>query len=207
VRSRSARGAVLLLVLLCVAVLTVIGIALKFSTGLERAVAANEWSASRAFYAADAGIRWATAQMAADPGAFLKRPEFESPFGTVSFPMPGHDHGPGGLFSGDPTGEGIRVDVETPSFLGRRDASGSDPAGAALFFYAFEVHARATEASRSRYSAGLVADVEVGPLPADFLDGAGPGAIIRGVQPTGNGARTMDTKPQIRAVSMNWMEP
>lgn len=207
-RTRSARGTVLLLLILCLTILTVIGIALKFSTGLERAIAANEWSVNRAFYAADAGIRWATAQMAADPGAFLARPEFQPPFGTVSFPMPGHDHGPGGLFSGDPTGEGIRVDVETPSFLGRRGSSGgSDPAGAGLFLYTFEVHARATETSRARYSAGLVADVEVGPLPADFLESAGPGAIIRGVHPTGNGARTMDTKPPVRAVSMNWMEP
>ena len=207
-RGRSARGTVLLLLILCLAVLTVIGIALKFSTGLERAIAANEWSVSRAFYAADAGIRWATAQLAAEPGAFLGRPEFGSPFGTVSFPMPGHDHGPGGLFSGDPTGDGIRVDVETPSCLGRRDwGGGSDPAGAGLFLYTFEVHARATETSRARYSAGLVADVEVGPLPADFLESAGPGAIIRGVHPTGNGVETMDTKQQIRAVSMNWMEP
>lgn len=205
-RTRSARGTVLLLLILCLAVLTVIGIALKFSTGFERAIAANEWSVSRAFYAADAGIRWATAQMASDPGAFLGRPEFGSPFGAVSFPMPGHDHGPGGLFSGDPTGDGIRVDVETPSFLGRRDSSGGSDAGG-LFFYTFEVRARATETSRARYSAGLVADVEVGPLPADFLESAGPGAIIRGVHPKGNGVETMDTRPQIRAVSMNWMEP
>lgn len=205
-RTRSARGTILVLVLLCVAVLTVIGIALKFSTGLERAIAANEWSVSRAFYAADAGIRWATDRMAADPRAFLGRPEFASAFGMVSFPMPGHDHGPGGLFSGDPTGQGIRVDVETPSFLGRRSASGGSAADP-LFYYAFEVRSRATEASRARYSAGLVADVEVGPLPADFLDGARPGAIIRGVHPRGNGAETMDTKPPIRAVSMNWMEP
>ena len=55
-RTRSGRGSVILLTILCLAVLTVAGFALKFSTGFERASAANEWSISRAFYAADAGI-------------------------------------------------------------------------------------------------------------------------------------------------------
>ena len=206
-RTRSARGAVLLLLILCLAVLTVVGIALKFSTGFERASAAKEWSISRAFYAADAGIRWATVEMAVAPDAFLGRPEFQLPFGTVSFPMPGHDHGPGGPFSGDPTEEGIRVAVETPSFLKRRPWPGQwDPAGAGEFLYTFEVHARATEAGSARYVALLVADIEVGPLPADFLERAGPGAIIGDVHPEGNGVETMDTKTPVRAVSMNWKE-
>jgi len=196
----------MLLTLLCLAVLTVVGIALKFSTGFERASAANEWAISRAFYAADVGIRWSTAELAAEPDVFLGRPEFQQSFGTVSFPMPGHDHGPGGLFSGDPTGEGIRVAVEAPSFLGRRPWPGGG-AAAADFLYRFEVHVRATEASRARYSAELSADVEVGPLPADFLESIGAGAIIGGAQPTGNGAEPMDKKPPVRAVSMNWMEP
>lgn len=204
-RTRSARGSVLLLLILCLAVLTVVGIALKFSTGFERASAANEWAISRAFYAADAGVRWATAEMASAPDAFLGRPEFQQPFGTVSFPMPGHDHGPGGPFTGDPTEEGIRITLEAPSFLGRRPWPGES--GAAYFLYTFEVHVRATEASRARYSAELSADVEIGPLPADFLERAGPGAIIGGLQPRGNGAEPMDTKPPVRAVSMNWMEP
>ena len=207
-RTRSARGTVLLLVILCLAVLTVVGIALRFSTGFERASAANEWSISRAFYAADAGIRWTTAQLAAAPDAFLGRPEFRQPFGTVTFPMPSHDHGSGGLFSGDPAEEGIRVAVEAPSYLGRRPwPAGWSPGGAGDFLYAFEVRARATEASRARFSAELSADIEVGPLPADFLERVAAGAIIRDVQPAGNGAGPMDTKPTVRAVSMNWMEP
>jgi hypothetical protein len=205
-KPRSNQGTVLLLVLLCLAVLTVIGIALKFSTGLERAGAANEWSISRGYYAADAGIRWAAAEMAAEPDAFLGRPEFRQPFGTVSFPMPGHDHGPAGSFSGDPTEDGIRVAVETPSFLGRRPRPGA-AAGAGEFLYAFEIHARATEASSARYFAELVADIEVGPLPSDFLERAGPGGIIQDLPPKGNGAEPMDTKQIVRAVSMNWMEP
>jgi type IV pilus assembly PilX-like protein len=207
VRTRSARGSVILLTILCLAVLTVVGIALKFSTGFERASAANEWSVSRAFYAADAGIRWATAEMARAPDAFLARAEFAQPFGTVSFPMPGHDHGAGGPFSGDPSDAGIRVDVEKPSFLGRRPWPGENPAEGGEFLYSFEVHARATEASRARYFAELSADVEVGPLPADFLERAGPGGIIGDLQSGGNRAEPMDTKSPIRAVSLNWMEP
>lgn len=205
-RTRSAPGSVMLLTVLCLAVLTVVGVALKFSTGFERASAANEWAISRAFYAADAGIRWSTAELAAEPDAFLGRPEFRQSFGTVSFPMPGHDHGPGGLFSGDPTAEGIRVTVEAPSFLGRRPWPGGG-AATSDFLYTFEVRVRATEASRARYSAELSADVEVGPLPADFLESIGAGAIIGGAQPTGNGAEPMDKKTPVRAVSMNWMEP
>lgn len=197
-RRRPSRGAVLLLVLLCLAVLTVVGIALKFSTGSERTSAANEWSISRAFYAADAGIRWAAAEMTADPHAFLGRPEFRDPpdpFGTVSFPMPGHAHGPGGVFSGDPNEDGIRITVENPSLLGRR----VDPAAPQgdRFFYAFEVHVRASESSdAARYFQELVADIEVGPLPADFLENESGKAIIVGHA----------TGVPVRAVSMNWKE-
>jgi hypothetical protein len=208
VTRRSARGTVLLLVLLTVALLTVIGIALRFSTGLERASAANEWSTSRAFYAADAGVRWAAAELAADPAAFLKRPEFTDPpqpFATVSFPLPSHDHGPAGAFSGDPAGDGIRVFVEAPGYVGRRIWPGSGET--VLFLYAFELQARAAEASGARFAARVAADVEVGPLPADFLGTREAGAIIPGVQPTGNGVEPMETKPPVRAVTTNWMEP
>jgi hypothetical protein len=197
-RRRPSRGAVLLLVLLCLAILTVVGVALKFSTGSERASAANEWSMSRALYAADAGVRWVMAEMAADPDGFLERPEFRDPpdpFGTVSFPMPGHAHGPGGLFSGDPNEVGIRVTVENPSLLGRR----VDPAAPQgdRFFYVFEVHVRASESSEApRYFQELAADVEVGPLPADFLEN-GSGRAIIGSPATG---------VPVRAVSMNWKE-
>ena len=206
-RRRSSRGAVLLLVLLCLAVLTVVGIALKFSTGSETASAANEWAMSRAFYAADAGIRWATAEMAVDPRAFLGRPEFRDPpdpFGTVSFPMPGHVHGPGGLFSGDPDETGIRVSIESPSLLGRRIDPGA-PDGD-RYFYAFEVRVRASEAtSAPRYRADLVADIEVGPLPADFLEN-GDGRAIIVTHTAENSRESMGNTEPVRVVSMNWKE-
>ena len=146
--------------------------------------------------------------MAADPRAFLGRPEFRDPpdpFGTVSFPMPGHFHGPGGPFSGDPGDDGIRVTVESPSLLGRR----IDPAAPEgdRFFYAFEVRVRASEAANAaRCLQDLVADIEVGPLPADFLENADGRAIIV-EHTTQNSRESMGKTEPVRVVSMNWKEP
>ena len=207
-RGKPAGAAILLLVLVCASVLTVIGVALKFSTDAERMSAAQEWSASRAFYAADAGVRWAIAQMTRSPLEFLSRPEFRDPpdpFGSVRFPFPAHHHGAGGLFTGDPGDEGIDVLVENPSPLGRRPFPSGEPAEPDVqFLYAFEIRVRASEASPTpRFSLQVVADVEVGPLPEDFLD---RGAIIAGVRRiekamTVTGA--VEPRP-LRAVSRNW---
>ena len=69
------RGAALVIAILVLAILTVIGIALMLITSTESQIAANEWSVNRAFYASDAGIRWATVEML-DPEPFMARPEF-----------------------------------------------------------------------------------------------------------------------------------
>ncbi|MGI0150188.1 MAG: pilus assembly PilX N-terminal domain-containing protein [Thermoplasmata archaeon] len=221
-RRLPAGAATLMLVILSLAVLTVIGIALKFSTDAERTIAANEWSLSRAFYSADAGIRWATAQMTSGPAAFLSRSEFRDPpdpFGAVLFPMPSHRHGPGGWFSGDPNDDGILILVQNPSLLGRRaDPASNEVAGAkpTLFFYAFEVRVRASARPSASFAKELVADLEVGPLPSDFLDqlaaGAADGsvpveAIIAGVYRTGGTIEGVAAGTPVRAVSMNWKEP
>ena len=199
----------MLLVLFCVSVLTVIGLALKFSTDAERIGAAHEWSDSRAFYAADAGIRWTIAQIVRSPADFLARPEFRDPwdpFGSVRFPFPAHRHGAGGAFLGDPGDDGIEVVVENPSPLGRRPALSSEGEGESggQFFYAFEVRVRAAEAAPvPRFSVQVVADVDVGPLPGDFPGG---GAIIAGGRPSENAmAATGAAEPRpLRAVSRNW---
>ncbi|MDQ5870641.1 MAG: hypothetical protein M3547_00335 [Acidobacteriota bacterium] len=204
-RRRPAGAAVLLFVLICASVLTVIGLALKFATDAERIAASQEWSASRAFYAADAGIRWTIAQMTRSPGEFLSRPEFRDPpdpFGSVRFPFPAHRHGAGGPFTGDPGDDGIDVVVENPSPLGRRPYPSGGESGepGAQFLYAFEVRVRASEAAPTpRFSFQVVADVEVGPLPEDFLD---RGAIIadeNAMTATGGA----EPRP-LRAVSRNW---
>ncbi len=207
-RRRPAGAAALLLVLLCVSVLTVIGLALKFSTDAERIGAAQEWSESRAFYAAEAGVRWTIAQMTRSPAAFLSRPEFRDPwdpFGSVRFPFPSHRHGGGVLFGGDPGDDGIEVVVGNPSPLGRRPDPYGEPGGPdPQFLYAFEVRARASEAAPTpRFSLQVVADVEIGPLPADFLD---PEAIIAGVRRIENAMTATgaaELRP-LRAVSRNW---
>ena len=61
------RGAALVIAILVLAILTVIGIALMLITSTESRIAANEWSVNRAFYAADAGIRWASVEAGNTP--------------------------------------------------------------------------------------------------------------------------------------------
>jgi hypothetical protein len=217
-RRRIAGGeAGLLLVILLLAVLTVVGIALGWVTDSERLVAARDWSASRALYAADAGARWASAQVGT-PG-FLGRPEFQPPgvLGTVRFPMPAHRHGALRPFSGDPSEEGIRVEVEPPGDLGRRaciDPATGLPSG--RFFYRFEIRVRASDnGPDAGYAKRIDADVEVGPLPTDFSPGVsiatapeetGRGDIIAGIQPTGGTAGSCESGA-FRSVVMNWREP
>jgi hypothetical protein len=172
--ARGERGAALVLAILVLTILTVIGIALMLVTSTESRIAANEWSANRAFYASDAGIRWGTVQMS-DPQAFLTRPEFGGgtttplSFGTVFFQLPSHRNGPGGFFSGDITGGDIAVRVQTPSLLGRRFAPGgriNEEDERAQYVYAYELRSTSSDQAFAQYSKALVADIEVGPLPA-----------------------------------------
>jgi type IV pilus assembly PilX-like protein len=169
-RARRERGAALVLAILVLSILTVIGIALMLVTSTESRIAANEWSMNRAFYASDAGIRWASVELVT-PKTFLQRPEFVAgPFGTVLFQMPSWRHGLGTFFGGDPAGADIQVTVQTPSLVGRRDVPGAvftfnDPN--ALKLWAYEVRATGGQnSSNLNYSKALVADVEIGPLPA-----------------------------------------
>lgn len=206
-----------LLVVLLLTILTVIGIALSWVTDTERVAAAFDWSASRALYAADAGVRWACAAMR-NPAEFLARTEFRDPpdpFGSVRFPMPAHRHGPLGPFSGDPAQDGIRVEVHTPGYLGRRPCPSANGGGQpGQFFYSFEIRVEAAEnASEARFFSQIVADVEIGPLPQKFLDlalGAAAGEfdggdIITASQTTGEvGSCEPGT---FRSVVMNWREP
>jgi len=169
--NRSERGAALVIAILVLAILTVIGIALMLITSTESRIAANEWSVNRAFYAADAGVRWGTAQMN-DPRAFLTRPEFGSLaapnfFGKVLFQMPNHQYfWQGGL----PAGNEIQVTVTTPGRLGRRPFRGgiiNEQGERAQYMYAFELRSTGGQDDAFlQYSRALVADVEVGPLPA-----------------------------------------
>lgn len=169
---RRNEGAALVIAILALSILTVIGIALMLVTSTESKIAANEWSLNRAFYAADAGVRWARVQMN-DPSPFLTRPEFRSPpdpFGTVLFQLPSHRHGIGSLFGGDPEGDDIQVTVSNPGMLGRRPFPGgivNEGEERAQFVYGFEVRTSGSQTTALlQYSKALVADIEIGPLPA-----------------------------------------
>ncbi|HEY6064907.1 MAG TPA: hypothetical protein VIY96_02045, partial [Thermoanaerobaculia bacterium] len=217
-RRVSGGEAGLLLVVLLFAILTVAGIALGWVTDSERLVASRDWAASRALYAADAGARWASVRLRT-PADFLGRPEFQPPgsFGTVRFPMPAHRHGSLGPFSGDPSEEGIRVEVESPGDLGRRaclDPATGLPSG--WSFYRFKVRVRAVESGADAgYAKRVDADVEVGPFPegsgaeraeAAAAGTAGRGDILVGTHSTGGVSGACESG-SFRSVVMNWREP
>lgn len=168
---RRERGAALVIAILSLAILTVIGIALMLVTSTESQIAANEWAINRAYYAADGGVRWTSVQMT-DPQPFMTRAEFRSPpdpFGAVLFQLPSHRHGAAGFFSGDPQEDDIQVTVQSPSLLGRRPHRGSlvNERERGRFLYAYEVRSNASQNTASlQYAKALVADIEVGPLPA-----------------------------------------
>lgn len=165
--NRRERGAALVVAILVLAILTVIGIALMLITSTESRIAANEWSVNRAFYSSDAGIRWAGVEME-DPAAFLGRPEFAGNFfGTVLFNMSSHRLRQGlGFFGTDD----IQVRVMHPGRLGRRPFRGgivNEGEPGAQYMYAFEVRSTGGQADAFlQYSKALVADLEIGPLPA-----------------------------------------
>jgi hypothetical protein len=165
---RRERGAALVIAILVLAILTVIGIALMLVTSTESRIAANEWSINRAFYAADSGIRWGSVELT-NPQPFLTRPEFASPFGSVFFQLPSHRSTLHNLFGADLAGGDIAVRIQTPSLLGRRHAAGgrlNEGDEKAQYIYAYEVRSASSDLASARYSKALVADVEVGPLPA-----------------------------------------
>jgi len=166
-RPRSERGAALVVAILVLAILTVIGIALMLITSTESRISANEWSVNRAFYSSDAGIRWATAEMT-DPNAFETRSEFATAFGTVLFQMSSHRNA-GGIFFSGPAND-IQVTVEKPTLVGRRFFPGgiiNEEAERAQYIYQFEARSRSGQNDPFlQYSKNLVADIEVGPLPA-----------------------------------------
>ena len=169
--NRRERGAALVVAILVLAILTVIGIALMLITSTEARIAANEWSINRAFYSSDAGIRWAAVELG-DPRGLLTRPEFGAAgapnlFGTVLFNMSSHRFRQGTGFLGT---DDIEVRVMYPGRLGRRPYRGgiiNEQGSRAQYMYAFEVRSTgAQDDAFLQYSKALVADAEIGPLPA-----------------------------------------
>jgi hypothetical protein len=168
--NRRERGAALVVAILVLAILTVIGIALMLITSTESRIAANEWSVNRGFYSADAGIRWADAEMG-DPRSFLTRPEFLGGgfFGTVLFQMPSHRFQ---QTFGFLTTDDIQVRISSPGHLTRRLYRGgiiNEQGTHSQYMYSFEVRSTGGQDDAFlQYSKALVADVEIGPLPRDL---------------------------------------
>lgn len=161
-----------MLAILVLSILTVIGIALMLITSTESRIAANEWSVNRGFYAADAGVRWGSIQLN-NPQTFLTRQEFipggvANLFGTVLFRMSGNRFQQGiGFLS---TTDDISILVTNPGRLGRRPYRGgvlNEEGSRAQYMYGYELRsAGSSDLNFVAYSKALVADVEVGPLPA-----------------------------------------
>ncbi len=173
---RGERGAALVIAILVLAILTVIGIALMLVTSTESRIAANEWSVNRAFYAADSGIRWASAELRAPAIPLMKRPEFKTAFGQLIFRMPSHIHTSdilGGFFAGDASETGLEVHVQTPSLIGRRllpiGGINQNNKESTLYLWSFEVRTEGSNTAGNALvpdsSKALVADIEVGPYP------------------------------------------
>jgi hypothetical protein len=104
------------------------------------------------------------------PVTFLQRPEFTaSPFGTVFFQLPSHRSTLASLFGADLPGGDIAVRIQTPSLLGRRHAPGgrmNEGGERAQYMYAYELRSASSDQAFAQYAKALVADIEVGPLPA-----------------------------------------
>jgi hypothetical protein len=61
------RGAALFLAILVLFILTIMGIALMFTTSIEQTLAGTETKVSKIFYAADSGIEYAGAMLSTQP--------------------------------------------------------------------------------------------------------------------------------------------
>ena len=62
----SEKGVALFLAMLCLLILTILGLALLFGASTEQTLAGNETKISKAFYAASSGIDYATVRLAVD---------------------------------------------------------------------------------------------------------------------------------------------
>jgi len=62
------RGAALFLAILTLFILTIMGIALMFTTSIENTLAGTETKVSKIFYAADSGVEYAGAMLSAQDG-------------------------------------------------------------------------------------------------------------------------------------------
>ena len=83
------RGAALFLAILTLFILTIMGIALMFTTSIENTLAGTETKVSKIFYAADSGVEYAGAMLSAQPALHRRsRCRSASPAITRAFRAP-----------------------------------------------------------------------------------------------------------------------
>ena len=154
-RRRAERGAALVIAILVLAILTVIGIALMLITSTESRIAANEWSVNRAFYASDAGIRWATVEMRNSGlrSSWRGRSSRETPSARSSSSCRATaTPASAGFFQGTPTRPtsrcGCRRRAWSAAFPAPRRAASGGPRQEEVLYYASRSAARAARTTR-----------------------------------------------------------
>ena len=146
------RGAALFLAILTLFILTIMGIALMFTTSIENTLAGTETKVSKIFYAADSGVEYAGAMLSTQP-AYTGGP---MPVGVSS-------HYPG-LSSPD-----MQVTLSPPIIVGYSTGVGESLASSGQVYgpnnFVEIVYAVTSSAASTAIQATKVIDAEVGVYP------------------------------------------
>lgn len=146
------RGAALFLAILVLFILTVMGIALMFTTSIEQTLAGTETKISKIFYAADSGVEYASAMLSTQVA-----------YAGGAMPVGVSSHYPG-LSTPD-----MQVTISPPVILsysltpGNPLSSGGHAYGSSAFYEI--VYAVTSSATSTATQASKVLDAEVGVYP------------------------------------------
>ncbi len=117
-RKQSERGAALVLALLCLLILSAIGITLALLTGTEGGISANDTYSSKAFYGADSGIEYTAAQLKSSI-AFGSTPSSSAQ--NLSIPINSANLG---TLVGGVADKNMQVTISAPSLVGQTSLAG-----------------------------------------------------------------------------------
>lgn len=149
-RGHREHGVALILALICLLILTAVGIALSLSTQTERDIAANESFVSKAFYGADSGVQYAAAQLRTNLafGAALSTPP--------SLPVP---------INSPNMGTSMQVTISKPALVGQASIPGYQFGQWFENFYAVTSTASITNPSNTQDRANKTIMAEIGVKP------------------------------------------
>lgn len=155
-RRKSEEGAVMILALIAITIMTLLGLALMYITSTEGRMAASSSTVSRSLYSADSGVQWTATQMIG-VGSFFTKPEFITQ-GFTEFRLPDHH------VSEDAAAPNIIVRVQAPTLLGRRvHIGGTFNVERSQYTYDYQVVSQSRDSVVTAIKT-LQADVEIGPL-------------------------------------------